>query len=64
MTKTPPEVTDDLYKLVREFFSEGEIVELAARIGIENFRSRVNRCFGVLATNVYSQLEDLLKRVE
>ena len=63
MTKTPPEVTDDLYKLVREFFSEGEIVELAARIGIENFRSRVNRCFGVQATNVYSQLGDLLKRV-
>ena len=60
MTITPPAVTDELYQRVGEHFSKGQVVELAARVALENFRSRINRCFDVQPTNVYSRLGELL----
>ncbi len=64
MTITPPVVTDDLYRRVGEHFAEGQVVELAGRIAVENFRSRINRCFDVQPTNVYSRLSELLSEAK
>ena len=45
MTVTPAEVSDDLFAELRAHFSEEQIVELSATIGLENYRARINRVF-------------------
>jgi len=42
MTRTPPEVGDELFALMREHFDERQIVELTNVIALENLRSRFN----------------------
>lgn len=49
LTRTPSEVPDDLFSLLRARFSEGELVELTAAISWENYRARFNRAFAVAA---------------
>jgi alkylhydroperoxidase family enzyme len=49
MTRTPAAVDDDLFAALRREFSEPQLVELVTAIGWENYRSRFNRAFGVLA---------------
>lgn len=61
MTVTPQAVTGELFARVREAYSEEQIVEMAAVIALENFRSRFNRCFGVEANGFYSKLGELLE---
>jgi len=60
MTETPQRVTDELFRRAREHYSEAEVVELAAVVALENFRSRFNRCFGVEAHGFYPRLSELL----
>ncbi len=60
MTETPQRVTGELFRRVQEHYSEAEIVEMAAVIALENFRSRFNRCFGVEAHGFYPRLGELL----
>jgi alkylhydroperoxidase family enzyme len=45
MTSTPPAVTDELFARLRSFYSEAQLVELAAIVAQENFRSRFNTTF-------------------
>jgi AhpD family alkylhydroperoxidase len=47
LTRTPVEVSDDLYARLRKHFSEAQLVELTAAIAFENHRSRMYRPFGV-----------------
>ena len=47
MTYTNRRVTDRFFKQLRREFSEQELVELAAVIALENFRSKFNPVFGV-----------------
>lgn len=47
MTKTPTEVTDELFDALREHFSEAQLVELTAAIALENYRARFNHAFGM-----------------
>ncbi len=61
MTQTPPRVTDELFDEVRKHYSDKQIVEMAAVIALENFRSRFNRCLGVQAHGFYPGLEALLE---
>lgn len=49
LTRTPANVSDALYEVLRRRFSERELVELTAAIAWENFRARFNRSFGVEA---------------
>ena len=49
MTRTPASVEDQLFAALRSEFSEPQLVELATAIAWENYRSRFNRAFGVLA---------------
>lgn len=49
MTVTGQKVTDELFAEARRHFSEAQIVELAAAIALENFRSKFNVALGVEA---------------
>ena len=42
MTRTPVEVSDDVYAALRRHLSEAQIVELTTAIALENFRARFN----------------------
>lgn len=47
MTITGQKVTDELFAEARRYFSEAQLVELAAAIALENFRSKFNVALGV-----------------
>ena len=45
MTVTPADVPDGLFSDLQAHFSDDQIVELSATIGLENYRARINRVF-------------------
>jgi AhpD family alkylhydroperoxidase len=47
MTRTPVDVSDELFARLREHFDERQIVELTMAIGLENLFSRSNWAFGI-----------------
>lgn len=47
MTVTPPEVTDELTARLLAALGEQALVELTAMVGLENFRSRMNKALGL-----------------
>src|SRR3990172_286458 len=47
MTYTKKRVTDRFFKRAKRHFTDEELVELAAIIALENFRSKFNPVFGV-----------------
>ena len=47
MTRTPVDVSDDLFARLAEHFDEAQLVELAHEIAIENLRGRFNWAFGI-----------------
>lgn len=47
ISKTPVDVSDDLFERLRERFDEAELVELTFAAGIENLRARVNWALGI-----------------
>lgn len=49
MTYTGKRVTDRFFNRVKKHFTEEELVELAAIIALENFRSKFNPVFAVEA---------------
>jgi alkylhydroperoxidase family enzyme len=49
MTITGQRVTDDLYARAAKHFTDAQMVELAAAVALENFRSKFNTAFGVEA---------------
>ena len=49
LTRTPANVSDDLYSELRTQFSERQLVELTAVITWENARARFNRTFAIEA---------------
>lgn len=49
MSRTPVEVSDELFAALRAHFSAAQLVELTAAIAQENFRARFNRPFRVAA---------------
>ncbi len=49
MTHTSKRVTDRFFNRLKKQFSEEELVELAAVIALENFRSKFNPVFAVEA---------------
>lgn len=49
LTSTPADVSDELYAALRRYFSERQLVELAAVITWENGRARFNRTFAITA---------------
>jgi alkylhydroperoxidase family enzyme len=51
MTYTEQRVTDRFFDDLKRLFSEEELVELAAIIALENFRSKFNPVFAVESQN-------------
>jgi alkylhydroperoxidase family enzyme len=49
LTRTPANVSDELFRDLRAEFSEPQLVEITTAIAWENYRARFNRTFGVLA---------------
>jgi alkylhydroperoxidase family enzyme len=53
MVTAPANISDDLYKRVRDQFSEEQLMELSAQIAFENFRARWNRVFDIPSDEIY-----------
>ena len=49
LTRTPANVSEELFNSLREHFNPEQMVELTAAIAWENFRARFNRGFGIEA---------------
>jgi AhpD family alkylhydroperoxidase len=47
MTRTPVEVSDELFARLREFFDERQIVQLTMTIALENLYNRSNHALGI-----------------
>jgi AhpD family alkylhydroperoxidase len=47
MTRTPADVSDELFAALRQHFDERQLVELTMTIGLENLYSRTNHAMGV-----------------
>jgi AhpD family alkylhydroperoxidase len=47
MSSTPVAVTDELFALLKEHFTDAQLVELTHHIAIENMRGRFNLAMGV-----------------
>jgi len=56
MTATPPNVTDELFARLQEHYDEAQLVELAAIVAQENFRSRFNTTFRIESQGMYCPL--------
>ena len=54
MVTAPANVSDDLYRRLRERFSEEQLLDLGARIAFENYRARLNRVFDVGSDGLYT----------
>ena len=51
MTYTGKRVTAKFFNRLKKHFADEELVELAAMIALENFRSKFNPVFGIEANN-------------
>lgn len=49
LTRTPSDVSDELFAAIRVEFSERDLVELTSAIAWENYRARFNRTFAIEA---------------
>jgi alkylhydroperoxidase family enzyme len=47
MSRTPVDVSDELFDRLRARFDEAQLVELANEIAVENYRARFDWAFGV-----------------
>ena len=47
MSRTPVEVSDELFDRLQEHFDEGQLVELTHHIALENMRGRFNLALGI-----------------
>ncbi|HUX85761.1 MAG TPA: hypothetical protein VMW65_02060 [Chloroflexota bacterium] len=53
MTCTPAVVSDAVFSEARRYFTEPQLVELAATAAMENYRARFNRAFLVESQHFY-----------
>ncbi len=53
LADTPSNVSDELYAELRRYYSEEQLIELAASAAQENFRARYNRVFDVGSDGLY-----------
>ena len=55
MSASPSTISDELYALLRQHFAEEQLVELAAKAALENYRARFNRVFDVGSDGLYGK---------
>lgn len=51
MTRTPVDVSEQLFSALRHEFTEAQLVELTAVIAWENYRARFDHAFGIESQN-------------
>jgi AhpD family alkylhydroperoxidase len=47
MSRTPVEVSDELFARLRDHFDEPQLVELTTAVALENYRARFNHALGI-----------------
>ena len=47
MTRTPADVSDEVFADVRALFDDAQLVELSAAVALENYRARFNCAFRI-----------------
>jgi 4-carboxymuconolactone decarboxylase len=52
MTRTPADISDELFEKVQRHFSSPQLVELVMAIAYANFRARFNRSFDIQAADL------------
>lgn len=50
ISRTPVDVSDELFAALQEYFDEGQLVELTHAIALENMYGRFNHAFGIGAS--------------
>jgi AhpD family alkylhydroperoxidase len=63
MTRTPVDVSDELFSALREHFDDAQLVELVHMVALENLRSRFNAAFGIGSAG-FSQEGQVCARLE
>lgn len=53
MTKTPVEVSDELFQALKAHFDARQLVELTSSIAWENYRARFDHAFGIEAEGFF-----------
>src|SRR5690348_9311586 len=56
LTATPANVDNESFQELRKHYSEEQLIELAAAIAHENFRSRFNRLFEIGSDELFCPL--------
>ena len=56
LADTPANVSDELYSELHTYFSEEQLIELAADAAQENYRARWNRVFDVGSDALYCEI--------
>jgi alkylhydroperoxidase family enzyme len=51
LSRTPVEISDELFAELKRHFDEPQVVELTAAIAWENYRARFNHAFGIQSQN-------------
>ena len=57
LTRTPADVSDDLFARLQRYYDEPQLVELAATAALENYRARFNRAFLVESNSIYCPVQ-------
>ena len=53
MTRTPVDVSDELFAALQRYFSPPQMVELTSAIAWENYRARFDHAFGIEAEGFF-----------
>ncbi len=57
LTRTPVDVSDELFARLRGYYDEPRLVELAATAALENYRARFNRAFLIESNSIYCPVQ-------
>src|SRR5579885_804258 len=57
MSQATVDVSDELYARLRDWYSDEQLVELAATAALENFRARFNRVFRIEPNSLYCPVQ-------
>ena len=63
MTKTPVEISEDLFQALKQIFDERQLVELTSTIAWEIYRARFDHAFGIESEGFYKGALCLLPKV-
>src|SRR5579864_493919 len=53
MTRTPVEISEDMFDALKRVFDERQLVELTSAIAWENYRARFDHAFGIESEGFY-----------